>query len=146
MAFLSLLSVAGCGDDASSKESQNASLSKPQFVRQADALCQRAKSRFQAEYTRVLRENEATESEQRLATELVDVVIPIYSDLIDEIESLGAPAGDEQEISAFLDALQVRLDYADASPTQFVGSLHPFAEATKQAKAYGLNECAKSFG
>jgi hypothetical protein len=139
-ALMAMLLGSGCGDSA-----ESASLSKPEFVRRADALCIKAINQFQREYNDLMRKKEGVGIKQ-LPSELIDIVIPIYSNLGDEIESLGTPTGGEQKVEAFLDSLDERLDYARENPSKFVNTLHPFAETPKLAEAYGLNGCGKSFG
>lgn len=156
VAMATLLFAGGCGDDDSSEADANgeevtvetSSLSKAEFIKQADTLCEKTKGQFFREYTTFIKDSaRATQSEQAQTAEMVEtILVPMYEDLIDQISSIGAPKGDEKQVAGFLNALQQDLDFASEQPSKALDRLVPFSRATKAAEAYGLAGCAESFG
>jgi len=63
---------------------------------------------------------------------------------IDGIKALGAPTGDEAQVTAIVDSAQSALDKAKADPTTLLQNNpknDPFAKANQLTKAYGLTAC-----
>jgi hypothetical protein len=79
----------------------------------------------------------------RIAIPLVLVMVTLQ-DGIDRIRALGAPAGDEDQVKALLDAAQRGLDTLKDHPHQLAkgGAAPAFDEANKLAGDYGLDQCA----
>jgi hypothetical protein len=124
---LVLVWIGGCGDTAGSHDgsdtaavtlTQTPALTKAEFIKQADALCEEARDRVDREFNNLLtREN----SDPPVKT--VRIATRNFGMLIDQIGSLEAPPSDEKEINAFLDTLQRRLNFGRAHPTRFLD--HP---------------------
>ena len=71
-------------------------------------------------------------------------VIPSVQSQIDGIKALGAPTGDEAQVTAIVDSAQSALDKAKADPTTLLQNNpknDPFAKANQLTKAYGLTAC-----
>jgi hypothetical protein len=155
LGVVALLGMTGCGSDDSSAGAaangevtvKTGSLSKAQFVKQADQLCKETRRQFQGEYEDFVKKEASSSTPPTNQTaKLVDaVIVPDFSGLVDQIGSLGAPSGDEQEISAFLTALQQRLQDFQERPSILEQTVTPFARTEKLARAYGLTGCAESF-
>jgi hypothetical protein len=152
------LIVAGCGDDdeetttAATTTETGATgatgaaggepLSKQEFIRQADEICREGDRQIdqEAEESFGGQEPEAAELEE-FATE---VVVPNIQQQLDGIRSLTPPEGDEDEISAIVDAAQDGVDELEADPgklTQGQDAGGAFTEANRLAQEYGLKEC-----
>jgi hypothetical protein len=149
------LLVASCGGSNSSKAGgeitvETGSLSKPEFVERADAICRKSKARALREFQAFMAENQATsqtsprEGETTTAEVVDGVLIPIYGKLIDDFIALGAPKGDEQEVAAFLNTVQRALDRLKEDPAMLNTLRNPFTPASKSAGKYGLTGCANS--
>lgn len=142
----------GCGGGDSEGDSggqitvESGSLTKAQFVEQAETVCQERREEFERDYRAFLNNLSPASSpseERDQAGQLVDtIIVPVYRKLIDEIGSLGAPDGDEQEVTSFLEAVQRNLSKGEAEPKAFLQSNSQFDEAAKLATAYGLTGCA----
>lgn len=121
-----------------------ASISKAAFVKQADAICEKREKQIQADFLVYAKENkdvkEPTEADY---TALIDAVLaPNIEKEVEEIEQLGAPAGDEDEVGEILAARIEGLNHVESSPKTVIDSNEDiFAEASKLAKAYGLKSC-----
>jgi hypothetical protein len=150
-----LLLVAGCGsdeDDATGSSGggevtvETGSLSKAEFVKQANAVC--AKNREQLEravatFTAETSKTPAKPSEEPPEVAfLEETYLPGFQQQVDEVSAIGAPAGDEKEIVAFLQALQNMIDTATEEPQAFIDGDVSLDKAAKLAKAYGLTNCA----
>jgi hypothetical protein len=154
------LIAAGCGDDdedtttAATTTETGATgatgaaggepLSKQQFIAQADEICKQGDKQIDQEarefFGELEQEPEAPELEQ-FATE---VVVPNIQQQIDDLRSLSPPEGDEDEVSAILDAAQEGLDELEADPSSIdegPDAGGAFAEANRLAQDYGLKEC-----
>ena len=154
-ALTALLLAAGCGsdDDSATGSSdgevtvETGSLSKAKFVEQANAICQKTKDQFNkeaAQFVEQVSKKPPKPTEGSPEEKLVEkAVVPNYQNEVDEISALGAPSGDEKEVTAFLEALQQVVDGASEEPASFVQSGGSFGKAPKLAKAYGLSGCAE---
>lgn len=142
------LFVAGCGgDDDDSNTTSGAtgasgsSLTKEQFVAEADQICKSSEDSIRAEAEQTLGSNS---SPQEITDFNTEVVVPAQQDVIDSIRALGAPEGDEEQVGAILDSVQSALDTVAADPEQFAdpdAADREFDEADQLATDYGLKEC-----
>lgn len=147
------LPAAGCGDSASSNEATNSgvtvqtgSLTKEQFVEKADQICEDSRAEFERKFSTFSQRSSSAANLIDQAKNAIDTIfVPVYEKQIDQISSLGAPSGDEEEIASILGSVQRSLDKAKQEPLQFFRENKPFPEAEKLARAYGLTGCADSF-
>lgn len=154
-ATLAVVVVAGgCGGSDSSSANevtvQTGSLSKAEFIKRANAICEAVRSRFLREYVAFYEQKKPklTGAPQGAwLSEVVEaVLLPNYEQrMIGEISVLGAPASEEQEVASFLNSLQQRLDEVHQNPAELTKSPYPFAKPARVAKKYGLTGCAGSF-
>lgn len=149
--------VAGCGgDDGSASSGSGAtvttsSLSKDEFVKQASAACTRARKNITNESLGYLQQHEAkgdsrADEAASFASMVKVVILPIIENEIAEIEKLGAPSGDEDEIEAFLASEQKGMDEV-AKLSRIVSRFQLeryFAPSAKIGRAYGLEACVNS--
>lgn len=151
-----LLLVAGCGsdeDDATGSSAggevtvETGSLSKAEFIEQANEVC--AKSREQLaekvlEFVEESQENPTKPSEGSPEVEFVeDTYVPSFQQQLDKISAIGAPAGDEKQITVFLQTMQDGIDRAAEEPQAAADGDISLDEAAKLARAYGLKNCAE---
>lgn len=144
------LVAGGCGSSDSQTGSgeitvETGSLSKAEFIKQADAICKTAHERVLDGYAEFIQRNDVPASGPGLeekAAELMDsVVIPAYADEVDEISSLGAPRGDEQKVSAILEAVQRDLAKGEQQPLYATNGTGFLGKASDLAEAYGFSVC-----
>lgn len=144
------LMIAGCGSDHGGGDNDHAtiessSLSKKEFIKKADAICQARVSEAHEEFEAFVKRKKvatASPSEQVvLANEVVDTVIrPPLERQIAEIRHIGAPVGDEDQVAAILIAMQKALDEGQTNPTGVIGG-NGFARSSALARRYGLAVC-----
>jgi hypothetical protein len=139
-ALLALLSAAaigvitaGCGSGG------NKSLTKDDFVSQASSICSKASQKLEA-----VGQSFFKSGANRTEADFVNQkVVPIFQqELIDRIDALGAPKGDESDVNAILDAGRQGLAKLKKNPLLIraaQGSAKdPLAEMGRLATAYGI--------
>ena len=147
IAVVLALAAAGCGekDESAASSTTTTALTKAQFVRDANKICktegdkvERASKQFFADAPP---DKEPPPAEIEKFGE--KTVYPAIQSTIDRIKALGAPAGDEDTVNAYLAALQAGLDELKQNPQQLAegGSAPAFEQADKLASDYGLDDC-----
>jgi len=151
-----LLLAAGCGGSDSGSATGAAigqevtvtsgSLSKAEFIKRADKICEDSRSEFSKAFNDFAKTNKPGADLAGWVDEVAHkFFLPTYEEEIEQISALGAPSGDEEEIESFLNALQTRLDAIDQSPTELSKTITPLKKPEELAKAYGLTGCAESY-
>ncbi len=152
--FLTALAVVGCGNDDSGNAGAAAdgtadggpittsSISKAEYVEQADAICaQNTKERFAALTAYGQKESGASQKE-RLAGAVDAVIIPSIEEEAEELRELGAPAGDEDRIEALVFAFEDVARVARANESLLADPVgEKIREARRLGREYGLTEC-----
>lgn len=124
----------------------SSSTSKAEFVRQANAICAAGKKQGLAAMGAYVKQHPTASPQEKvkLLTEAVQTAfLPEIQTQIDEIRALGAPAGDEGQVNAYLAAMQEGVDAASkaSSPsTSLFGQ--SFKRSAGLARKYGLDSCA----
>ena len=134
----------GCGSSSGGDEVTASSISKAQFIKEADAACREGQKGVQNDFQAFVKENENLKNptEAKYAELVETVLAPNIEQEVDDIRSLGAPDGDVEEIEAMLVAREEGLEEAEAQPKKAVqANLAGFTEAGKLAKGYGLKDC-----
>lgn len=143
---LALLAVsalaAGCGGD-----DEQEALAKPDFVKQANAICTKFESSVEksaeAAFAGLESEKDLT---PEIAREFFDDALPRFDQAVEDLDGLGAPEGDEDEVQAIVDAgksdSQKIADAKDGEEIEsFVLEDSATPEFDKKAEAYGLTDC-----
>ena len=132
------IAIAGCGgsDDTSTT---TAAISKDDFITQGNQICAEGNKTLDAAGNEAFSGGKPSQAD--LEKYVSDTMVPTIQGEIDGIKALGAPAGDEDQVNAILDAAQSALDKAKADPSTLTSNDDPFAEANDLANAYGLTEC-----
>jgi len=137
--------VAGCGSSDSTSTETTATISKAEFVAKGNAVCVKGEKAQEAEINAYVKkhglENKKPTTAQQ--AELVETVFaPNIQSQIDGVKALGAPSGEEQQVSSALELSQQTLEKIEANPELAFGKGDPFAAAGKQLHALGLKKCA----
>ncbi|MDH3752891.1 MAG: hypothetical protein OEU32_03375 [Acidimicrobiia bacterium] len=159
IALMGGLLVAACGSDAEA-------LSKPEFIEQANAICQASQDEadplFEAAFAEFedLDPNDPATQEFLYArfAEAMDEIKPILDQQLDDIRALEPPSEDK-------DLIETLIADQDAALTEFVGLLDaalagdeearaiidseeedPFADIDRRAREYGLTVCGTQDG
>lgn len=149
------LLIAACGDETEA-------LSKPDFVAQANAICQESNDQLDPIFEAVFADTDEidwddTANELLLFVRFDDAmqqVVPIVDQQLDDIRALAAPSGDEELIDTLLDD-------QEAAITEFAGLMEaaaegdeaamaaldgddPFDDIDRRARDYGLTVCGEN--
>jgi hypothetical protein len=148
---LVVLVSSGCGGSGNSGANtdggqgitvQTGSLSKAQFIKQADAICAKAVGKTRLAVQAYARQSRSSLNDPKIDAKLINtVLLPEYKEEIDRIKALGAPSGDEEKIAAIIEETQQGLREAREDPVEFVNRTSPFHKALRLGEAYGFNSC-----
>jgi hypothetical protein len=150
------LAAAGCGGDDDDDDTTAATtatteatggpgdepLSKEEFIKAADGICRQGDQEINREAGRTF--GNERPSQQAQEDFVTDTVLPNIQAQVDGIRALTPPEGDEDQVTAILDAAQRAIDETEDDPsalTQEGGGSDPFAEANRLAQDYGLTAC-----
>ena len=153
IATLVALFAAGCGSSSSDEVTiKTGSLSKAEFIKKADAICEAARTEFLTKLQRFLKDHQKilvssdVEAKKALLPEILETLLqPNVEGQIKEISTLGAPKSYAPEVAAFLNALQDRMDKALENPPGFSTTPTPFVVAENIARRAALKGCSESF-
>ncbi len=117
-------------------------LAKPQFIRQADAICAKVPQRYNAGIQRVTQERNGTAPSIAEGNRLA--AIPPLPEAVEELEGLTPPAGDEAKFEAMIAALEDAQKGMEEEPaSELSGPESPFAPFQKLTEEYGLRVCSQ---
>lgn len=130
--------VAGCGGG----DDETSSLTRQQFVKQANAICQEQTQKR----NKVIQDAIADTDQNKLLpkSEREDIIVealPPYAETPEKLEALGAPEGDEEKVEEILEAMEKAAADAKADPSKALTSTEQFEEANKLSGDYGLTSC-----
>lgn len=138
--------VAGCGSSSNSTSTETtAAISKAEFVAKGNAVCVKGEKAQEAEINAYVKKNglENKKPSKAQEAELVEtVLVPNIQSQINGVKALGAPSGEEQQVSSALELSQQTLEKIEANPELGFGKNDAFAAAGKQLHALGLKDCA----
>jgi hypothetical protein len=131
----------GCGGGSGETTSD---LTKAQFVKKANAICADFRNKRTAaaeEFNSKLAGSEKLDSELKELGEqlLKEKIVPFLNDQKDELESLGAPAADEEKVEAMMDNLGKGIDEIGTADFEDALTGNQLDDFEKEAETYGLN-------
>jgi hypothetical protein len=156
LAVAAALIAIGCGGEAT--------LSKAEFIKRADAICGKVDEAQVGEYGAYVRThpavakklNELTVSEKQpegiAARQQLyrAIIIPSILQEAEDIEALGAPDGDEETIEEFLAGVRKGVKEAEQDPSKLDEDLpngagknpeYSFWDVNRLAHEYGFKQC-----
>jgi len=133
------LMITGCGGGSDS----TASLTKAQFVKQADAICRKVDKSQTAGLDKLTKEfsdpTKITKAVQK--TWILEQGLPSVQQEAEEIAALGAPSGDEEQVAAIVKGIEEAVKKAEKDPLKSLES--SFTGANNLAAKYGLKDCSE---
>jgi hypothetical protein len=145
LAALALVVVAGCGSSDDDEGTSEETLTKVEFIKQGDKICEEAEDRSEEEAEEFAEENGfelEKASEEQIEEAITEVLVPALNQQAEEIQALGAPEGDEERVEAIVTALEDGAsEVADEPKLAFEGQ--PLKDASKLAKDYGFKVCGE---
>jgi hypothetical protein len=142
--FVSALVIAsvavGCGSSASGPPT------KAEFVERGDAICEKGKQEKDAAAI-AYEEKNHLDTPQKVSKAVgeglvTDVVLPPLRAMVEELDDLDPPSGDEDHVAAMIGSFEKELEEIERDPGDALLGF-PFAQAEKLAAAYGLKRCAE---
>jgi hypothetical protein len=143
--------VEGCGGGGGD---QTTALTKAEFIKAGDAVCQATHARQQQLLAQYIKKHPSALTSDRKAREgvLVAVVLPVLRTEAAGLEKLVPPAADRKQIEELVGPLRDVVAELERNPGALMGAkaaetLSPLedqlAPAGKAAAAYGFAECAQ---
>jgi hypothetical protein len=130
-----VLVAAGCGGG------DDDTLTKAQFIKQADAICKKGNKRIDAAAQDIFT-GQQQPSKAQLTTFATDTLIPDVQRQVDEVRALNEPSEDEDQVNAFLDSAQSELDKGKENPL-YMTSSKSFSETNQLGQQYGFKVCSQ---
>jgi|SRR5215469_2490152 len=137
--------VAGCGSSSSTTAETTTAISKAEFVAKGNEVCVKGEKAQEAEINAYVEKNGLEKQKPTKAqnAEIVETILaPSIQSQINGVKALGAPSGEEQQVSSALELSQQTLEEIEANPELAFGKKDVFAAAGKQLHALGLDKCA----
>lgn len=136
--------VAGCGGGDSTTD-ETVTLTKTEFIKQGDAICKKGNDQSEKEAEEYAEENDFTlekASKEQIEDAVKAVLVPNLNRQAEELDQLGAPEGDEDQVEEIIVSLEGAADEIEDEPSAvFEGEV--LKEPTKLAKAYGFKVCGE---
>lgn len=136
------LVAAGCGGGGS--DISTVSLTKPQYLKKADAICEEDYAHRTASLVRdesKIRGMSTAEEEEVV----VNIVLPTYRRDVAELTQLGVPKGHEAEVEKVLSTFEETLDRVEADPGSILaGASKQFGELEQLTHKFGYERCGRS--
>lgn len=138
----------GGGNGSSSGDDGDAtatSISKAEFIKEADAVCTQGGKRTRAKFA-VFFEEKAIPEGQEPSTEQLEeigtkIMVPALEEQVEEVRKLGFPAGDEDQIEAFLSGVEEATEKIEEEPKLAKSADKLLTDAHKAIAGYGFKVC-----
>jgi hypothetical protein len=142
-AFLVAL-VAGCGGGDETTD-ETVTLTKAEFIKQGDAICKQAGDQSEKEAEEFAEENGFTlekANEEQLEEAVTEVLVSNLRQQAEDLDALGAPEGDEEQVEEILVSLEGAADEIEEEPS-IVFEEEVFDEPNELAQDYGFKVCGE---
>lgn len=143
MAIVAAAIVVGCGGGDDTSDSSTATLSKAEFIKEADAICADADQQGQEEAEEFAKENDFSldaPTDEQLEEAISAILAPSLNQQAEEISALGAPEGDEEQIEALTASLEDVAGKIEDDPGIVING-EALTEPSELAEDYGLKVC-----
>jgi hypothetical protein len=143
MALAALVGGCGSSDGSSDGGGDEGSLTKAEFVSQADAICKKRNIDTATKYGVFYKEHEKDKASKAEEEEMTDqVYIVNLESRLEALRGLAPPQGDAKDVTEMLDALEEGIEKMDAEDLEaYETGLKTFAKANRLSNAYGLKYC-----
>lgn len=134
--------IGGCGSD---DEGNTTALTQAEFIKQADDICARVDreqiSGFESYAKKNPQDASTTSGQEKIIGE---VGLPPIKLEAEELNELGVPEGDEEQVEAIVAGIEDALSEAEDDPLSMTREPGggPFVEVNKLALSYGMKSCS----
>jgi hypothetical protein len=148
--FLAIaLILVGCGgggsDSTNGGSDSTASLSKAEFIEDADAICEEGGKQSLSELVAFAKESKLPKVKELTTAQWEEVgtriLAPALQQQVDEIRQLELPSGDEAQIEAFLDGVDEAVERVEENPATAKAPSKVLAGARQSISGYGFKVC-----
>jgi len=146
--------VAGCGssgdgdstaDKGDATTATTAAITKAELIKKADAICAKSGKESEVDYAAFVKENKIPKGKEPSPAQFAEIgeeiLIPVLQQSVDEIRALGAPAGDEAEVTAYLAGVEEAIEKVEKDPKTAKSPSTLLANSDKVARKYGFKVC-----
>jgi hypothetical protein len=141
MIFLLLLVAAAVAATGCGSSGDSASLTKNQFIKQADKICEEGEREQLELASKYIQKHPSAEEEELV----IPAGLPPLRKQNERLKALPAPEGDEAQVEAIVVAFEKGVEKSEANPQDVLASdSNPFKEADSLAEKYGLKTCANA--
>lgn len=137
--------VAGCGGGDETTGDETVTLTKAEFIKQGDAICKTAGDQSEKEAEEYAKENGFTledANEEQLEDAVGEVLVSTLRRQAEELDALGAPEGDEEQVEEIIVSLEGATDAVEDDPS-VVFKEEVFDEPNELAQDYGFKVCGE---
>jgi hypothetical protein len=136
--------VAGCGGGDETTD-ETVTLTKAEFIEQGDAICKKGNDQSETEAEEFAEDNDFTlekASKGQLEEAVSEVLVPNLERQTEELNALGAPAGDEDKVAEILGSLEDATGEIEDDPSLvFQGEV--LEKPAQLAEDYGFKVCGE---
>jgi hypothetical protein len=145
-AFVALAAlVAGCGGGGDTTPDETVTLTKTEFIKQGDAICKKGNDESEKEAEEFAEDNDfelEKASKEQLEEAVGEVLVPNLERQIEELDALGAPKGDEDQVEAIITSLEDATGEIEDDPgIVFKGDV--LKKPSELADDYGFKVCGE---
>jgi hypothetical protein len=134
--------IAGCGGGDETTD-ETVTLTKTEFIEQGDAICKKGNRSSERQAEQFAEKNDFTlekASNEQLEEAVAAVLAPNLNQQADELDALGAPEGDEEQVEEIIVSLEGAAEEIEDDPgIVFDGEV--LEEPGELAQDYGFKVC-----
>ena len=144
LVFVLFLFIVGCGsgDGGGTAGNSSEAVSTAQFVKQANAVCEKGLREKDEAVQQAVSETESGGSSSRSDLEglVSEVVLPKLKKIEADLRGLNPPSKDVNTVGKILTKLEGAIEHTREDPGVMLDS-NPFLVVSKEAARYGLTAC-----
>jgi hypothetical protein len=137
--------IAGCGSGDDESSTSTSSLTKAEFIKQADSICTQGNKDINTGFEEFSKENDLDETKEPpkpVQEEAIEtILIPAINRQIEEVRALGTPEGDDGQLEEVLTSEEEAIAEGEDDPLKLFETTAKQREANKMARDYGLTVC-----
>jgi hypothetical protein len=132
-----------CGDSENSG-TDSASLTKAQFIKQADKICAEADEKLVIDYRAFVKSHgiKGRPSKPQSLEVAEEIYLPNIENRLEDLQKLSPPVGDEDQVKKIFAATEDAIAVASKNPEATLGK-SPFEKSKALTTAYGFTACGE---
>jgi ornithine cyclodeaminase/alanine dehydrogenase-like protein (mu-crystallin family) len=142
LALAALIAGCGGGGDSTTSTTSEAPLTKAEFIRKGDLICQVGNEASTTEIKKFAKDNgfgSGEPSKAQFEEAVTEVLVPNLEQQTDELDALVPPTQDEDKIEALIASLRETITKLEKNPSSLEGNA--LAEPIRLENAYGFKVC-----